>query len=90
MSKSINLDHSRGKITTADGCLILNDNGSVKVGNGMTLPNSNENGILINYEGAIRFNEESKKLEYCNGDSWVEFSTENIESKDSVIYSLLF
>lgn len=83
---SINIDHTRNKIITANGCLSLNDNGSVKVGNGLTLPDS----LVSDYEGCIRFNESTKKLEYCDGNRWIELLTTNIESKDSIIYSLLF
>lgn len=92
VKKAINIDHSQQSINVeGNGCLILNENGSVLLGGAITLPDThNESISLSDYEGALRFNEETKKLEYCDGNKWIELLTNDIDSKESTIFSLLF
>lgn len=90
MSKSINIDHNSGSIITSDGFISLNENGAVKIGSGKTIGDGYNDISISDYEGCIRFNETTKKLEYCDGIQWNEISTKDVESKTSSVYSLLF
>lgn len=94
MSSSINIDHSNSSIISSNGdCLILNNNGSVLVGNGTNLPETQEESGNINlsdYAGAIRFNRSSLKMEYCDGEQWLEFATYTADENSELVYSFLF
>lgn len=88
-NKSINIDHTRQEIIVDDdGCLTLNPTGSVIVGSGSSLDDGTTN--LSVYEGAIRLNGTTKKLEYCDGTKWIEFETKYSGSKETMVYSMLF
>ncbi len=94
-NKSININHSDAAILSNDGSYVkLGSNSAVKVGNGSSLSNGdidNTNSqILAEYAGAIRINNTTNKLEYCNGSTWVEFIT-NLNDEDSpMVYSFIF
>jgi hypothetical protein len=90
MSKSINIDHSSGSMITSDGFISLNENGAVKIGSGKTIGDGYNNISISDYEGCIRFNETTKKLEYCDGIKWIEISSNDFETKTSSVYSMLF
>lgn len=95
MVKSININHNDASLLTNDGSYIqLSKNGGVKVGFGKNLEESSINNVnqntLIDYIGAIRLNETTKKLEYCDGKSWNVFATEENDVKIPMVYSLLF
>ena len=95
MVKSININHSDASLITNDGSYIqLSKNGGVKVGFGKNLEESTVNNVnqntLIDYTGAIRLNETTKKLEYCDGKTWNVLATEENDIKTPMIYSLLF
>ena len=93
--KSINIKHTNASVLTNDGSFIqLSKNGGVKVGFGKnleesTVNNSNQN-TLIDYAGAIRLNETTNKLEYCDGKTWNVLATEENDVKTPLVYSLLF
>lgn len=95
MTKSINFNHSDSSILTNDSsCLLLSVNGSVKIGNGNNAPEDilNNKNILSmkEYEGTLRFNENTSKLEYCDGTKWLEIkTTSDLEDKE-IVYSFLF
>lgn len=94
-NKSININHSTSSILSGDGSYIeLSKNGVVKVGKGINaqgdlIDNSNPE-ILKEYEGAMRFNPNTKKMEYCDGTKWVEFSIKEDDEHTSMVYSVLF
>ena len=95
MAKSININHNNAGILTDDGTFIqLSVNGGVKVGYGKNLEESTIDNVnqqtLIEYAGAIRLNETSKKLEYCDGKTWNVLTTEENNNKTPMVYSLLF
>lgn len=97
MAKSININHSNSSITTSDGSYIeLTQNGVVKIGTGLHVEddiiNSTDAEILKKYEGSLRFNPDTKKIEYCNGSRWVELVIDiDVENNNtSMIYSMLF
>lgn len=93
--KSINLNHVDASITSNDGTFIhLNKNGAVKVGYGINAEESTINNdkqeTLFDYKGVIRFNRDTNKLEFCNGLTWLEISTEKEDDKTPMVYSMLF
>ena len=95
MGKSININHSDASLLTSDGSFIqLSKNGGVKVGFGKNLEESTINNAnqltLIDYAGAIRLNEATRKLEYCDGKTWNVLATENDNAETPLVYSLLF
>lgn len=95
MVKSININHSDASLLTNDGSYIqLSKNGGVKIGFGKNLEESTVNNVnqstLIDYTGAIRLNETTKNLEFCDGKSWKVLATEENDIKLPMIYSLLF
>ena len=95
MVKAININHSDASLTTHDGTYIqLSKNGGVKIGYGKNLEESSINNVnqetLADYAGAIRLNETTKKLEYCDGKSWKVLATEENDVKIPMVYSLLF
>ena len=93
-NKSININHSDAAILSNDGTYVkLGANSAVKVGNGSSISNGDINNfqsnILEPYEGAIRINKTSNKLEYCNGTTWVEFISSLDGGEDSMVYSFI-
>lgn len=95
MAKSININHIESGILTNDGTFVqISQNGGVKVGYGKNLEepsvNNTSQSTLAEYNGAIRINETTNKLEYCNGKAWVELVTEEDNVQTSMVYSLLF
>lgn len=95
MVKSININHNDASLLTNDGSYIqLSKNGGVKVGFGKNLEESTVNNVnqntLADYAGAIRLNETTKKLEYCDGKTWNELITDENGVQTSMVYSLLF
>lgn len=95
MAKAINIDHSQARVLTHDNSYIeLSTNGSVKVGFGKNLEEdiiNNENiNSLQEYAGAIRINETTGVLQYCNGSKWVDFIVDEENVKPSMVYSMLF
>lgn len=95
MVKSININHNDASLITNDGSYIqLSKNGGVKVGFGKNLEESTINNAnqltLIDYAGAIRLNETTKKLEYCDGKTWNVLITEDNKVETPLVYSLLF
>lgn len=93
--KSININHSNASILTGDDTFLqLSKNGAVKLGKGKNLEedtiNNSTINFLSNYSGAIRFNETTKKLEYCDGRKWVEFIIDEEDIKPSMVYSMIF
>lgn len=94
-NKSININHADASLLTNDASYIqLSRNGGVKVGYGKNLEESTVNNLnqntLIDYAGAIRLNETTNKLEYCDGKSWNVLATEENDVKIPMVYSLLF
>ena len=93
--KSININHSDGAFLSNDGTYIkVGEDSAVKVGFGTSVSNGtidNMNSkILADFEGAIRINKSTNKLEYCNGSTWVEFVTSTGGEDIPMIYSLIF
>lgn len=93
--KSLNINHSNSSILSSDGSYIqLSKNGVVKIGNGTNAEDEmidNANPMLLkDYMGAIRYNEDTEKLEYCNGNTWIELATEDESNNTSMVYSILF
>ena len=89
------LNHNDASLITNDGSYIqLSKNGGVKVGFGKNLEESTINNVnqltLIDYAGAIRLNETTKKLEYCDGKTWNVLITEDNKVETPLVYSLLF
>lgn len=95
MSKSININHSTSNILSGDGSYIeLSKNGVVKIGKGINvegdlIDNSNPK-ILEEYEGAMRFNSTTHKMEFCDGYKWVEFAVMEDDDHTNMVYSVLF
>lgn len=95
MAKSININHSNSSIISSDGTYVeLSKNGVVKIGTGINAMddsnNTNTEDVLKEYEGALKFNPDTKKLEYCDGTRWIELSLDSNDNKTSMIYSMLF
>ncbi len=95
MAKALNINHSNSSILTSDGTYIqLGNNGSIKVGYGTNLEeptiNNLQQNTLAEYEGAIRINRTTHKLEYCDGTSWLEFTTDIDGDESLMVYSMLF
>lgn len=95
MVKSININHNDASVLSNDGTYIkLSTNGGVKVGFGKNLEESTVNNAsqntLIDYAGAIRLNETTNKLEYCDGKTWNVLATEENDVKIPMVYSMLF
>lgn len=95
MAKSININHSNSNIISSDGSYVeLSKNGVVKIGSGINVKDDMMDNIgedvLKEYEGAIKFNTDTHKLEYCDGSRWVELSIDEEDNKTSMIYSMLF
>jgi len=67
----------------------LSINGGVKVGTGKNLPEDIETNIL-EYTGAIRFNEKKNTLQFCDGTRWVDFILDSNDIKPSIVYSMIF
>lgn len=93
--KSINFNHSDSSITVSDSeCLLLSVNGSVKIGNGNNAPediiNNKDIITMKEYEGTLRFNEETSRLEYCDGTKWMQIQTTSDKDETLTVYSLLF
>lgn len=93
--KSININHTDAAILSNDGSYIqVGDDSAVKIGFGSSISNGNINNfnkkILAEYEGAIRINKTTDKLEYCDGTTWVEFTTKFDGEDIPMIYSLIF
>ena len=95
VKKSININHSDASLLSFDGSYIqLSKNGGVKVGYGKNLEesviNNSSQYTLADYAGAVRINEKTNKLEYCDGKSWVELITEEEDVQTPLVYSMLF
>ena len=95
MVKAININHNDASLTTHDKSFIqLSKNGAVKIGYGKNLSESTIDNIaqdtLMDYIGAMRINETTKKLEYCDGKSWITISTEEDVRQIPMVYSFLF
>lgn len=94
--KAININHSSSSIISNDGSFIkVGEDSAVKVGYGTSISNGSINNSnsksLEEFEGAIRINKSTDKLEYCNGSTWLEFSTtSDVGEDESMIYSLVF
>lgn len=95
VGKSININHSTSNIIPGDGSYIeLSKNGVVKIGTGLNskgeyIDNSNPD-TLKEYEGAIRFNPKSNKMEFCDGSRWLEFSILEDDNHVDMVHSVLF
>ena len=90
---AINLNHNEGSITIDnDKVLQITKNGAVRIGNGNFMEEinpSNLTTILKDYEGVIRYNENTHTIQYCDGYSWIDFGT--VADKSSgIIWSLTF
>lgn len=95
MAKSLNIDHSTQSIISNDGTAIsIAPSGSVQIGSGVTSEEdsvqSNVGTNLLEYSGCLRFNSDTRKLEYCDGSKWVEIIDEDIDEDNSFVYSSLF
>lgn len=95
VNKSININHPDTSIKTADGThLQIADGGAVQVGYGISIDEDSINNAspetLSLFAGTIRFNKTTKKLEYCNGTSWVSFVTESSKDDVPTVYAMLF
>jgi len=95
MAKSININHSTSSILSSDGsCIELSKNGVVKIGKGINakgdMIDNKDPKVLKEYEGTLRFNDDTKKMEYCDGSRWLEISTEEDTDKSQMVYSMLF
>lgn len=91
VKKSINIDHTEQSINVDDNsCLTLNENGAVLLGSGITIPDTSDSISLSNFEGSLRFNENTKKVEYCDGEKWVTLMTKDENDQESTIFSIIF
>lgn len=95
MAKSININHSTSSIVSSDGSYIeLSKNGVVKIGKGINaqgdIIDNSDPLILKEYEGAVRFNEDTRKMEFCDGTKWIEFSIKEDDENTPMVYSMLF
>lgn len=93
--RSINVNHPDTTVKTFDGSFLqIADGGAVKIGYGINLDEDNvdnaDETALIEYAGAIRFNNNTKKLEYCDGTQWLTFVTEQTNEDIPTVYAMLF
>lgn len=90
---AININHNEGTITIdGDRVLQITDNGAIRIGNAnyMQEINSSElTEILRDYEGALRYNEITKTLQYCDGMSWKDFGDVK-DGSTGIIWSITF
>lgn len=88
----ININHNESRISANDDNILrLADKGAVKIGNGKYLAD-NENIEIApsnTYEGCIRYNEEDKCLELCNGYNWIPLGG-TLLVDDSIIWGMIF
>ena len=95
VQKSININHGDAAFISNDGSYIkVGEDSAVKIGFGTSISNGTINNsnpkVLADFEGAIRINKATDKLEYCNGSTWVEILTTTEEEDIPLIYSLIF
>jgi hypothetical protein len=93
--KSISINHYNSSILSNDGSYIrLSQNGVVKIGSGTNsegeMINNSDPIMLKEYIGALRYNDDTERLEYCNGITWVEVAIEDDEINTPMVYSMLF
>ena len=90
---AININHNEGSITTSDDKVLqITKHGAVKLGDGSYLDEMDVSleEFKKNYEGAIRYNSDSKVVEYCDGYSWKEFKSGEENTSNGIIWSLIF
>lgn len=90
--KSININNHKSTIETNDKkvFLTLGNNGAIKLGSGINLPEADDDNI-IDYKGVLRYNQEMGTVEYCDGESWRTISTDDsVENNSTIMWSLLF
>ena len=93
--KSININHPDTNIKTFDGSVLqIAQDGAVKIGHGIDIDEDASSNIATNaleiYAGTIRFNKNTNKLEYCDGENWVEFITKKTNDDIPTVYAMLF
>lgn len=89
---AININHTEGSITIDnDKVLQITKNGAIKIGNGSYLDEIDVSleELKEKYEGVIRYNSDTKLLEYCDGESWKTFAY-GVEKTTGIIWSLTF
>ena len=93
--KSININHPDTNIQTKDGSYLqIAKDGAIQVGYGIDIDEdastNSSSSSLLEFAGAIRFNKNTSKLEYCDGTNWVEFITQKSNDDVPMVYSMLF
>lgn len=90
---SINIDHSKGLITTnSDSVLNIMETGAVRIGDGTYLDEmENAQELPINEEmrGALRYNKDRKCLQVCDGRVWNDVNG-RYKQTSNITWSLLF
>lgn len=90
---SINIDHSKGLITTnSNDVLNIMETGAVKIGDGTyldELENAQELPINEDMIGALRYNKDRKCLQVCDGQIWRDVNGK-YKQTSNIIWSLLF
>lgn len=89
---AINIDHKKGLITTdEDGVIKITEHGAVKLGSGEYLSELNNSQIEEeeSYKGAIRYNKETKTVQYCDGTTWKDFAV-GVDETPGIIWSITF
>lgn len=89
----IDINHDDSSIITdKDTVLKITENGAVKIGNGTYLDElGNPQTISANekYKGGIKYNENTKTIQYCDGTSWKDFSY-GVEETPGIIWAITF
>lgn len=83
---AININHEEGSITSESGVLQITSNGGVKIGSGEYLEEISS--IVPDYEGLLRYNKNTGKLQYCDGHTWKDFSSS--EQSSEIFWSFIF
>ena len=94
MSKKVYIDinHTTGTICNPDGePLEIGNLGGIKIGYGDSLPSNTETEDLQKYKGYARINSTTGKLQYCNGEEWLDVLTEKLRyEEENIINALIF
>lgn len=91
MAKAINIDHSKIEFSTSNlACIKVSENGSIKIGSGKNLEEDLIYSPIEDFIGAIRLNKSTKKLQYCDGEKWVDFIIDEQDIEPYMAYSFLF
>lgn len=85
---AININHEEGSIKVDSGILQITSNGGVKIGNGNYL--NEDFTINEDYNGVIRFNKNTGKLQYCDGHTWKDFSSNEQDLGNEIFWSIIF